>query len=78
MTKVLFDEQTDRVIGADIVGPNASDLIAEVAVTIEMGCDATDIGHTIHPQATVSASVNSAAETFKGTIADLMPPRRKS
>jgi dihydrolipoamide dehydrogenase len=49
MTKVLFDEQTDRVIGAGIVGPNASDLIAEAVVAIEMGYDATDIGHTITP-----------------------------
>jgi dihydrolipoamide dehydrogenase len=78
MTKVLFDEQTDRVIGAGIVGPNASDLIAEVAVAIEMGCDATDIGHTIHPHPTLSESVNFAAEMFEGTTTDLMPPKRKS
>ena len=77
MTKVLFDERTERVIGAGIVGPNAGDLIAEVAVAIEMGCDATDIGHTIHPHPTLSETVNFAAEMFEGTITDLIPPKRK-
>ena len=77
MTKVLFDETTDQVIGAGIVGPNAGDLIAEVAVAIEMGCDATDIGHTIHPHPTLSETVNFAAEMFEGTITDLMPPKKR-
>jgi len=77
ITKVLFDEATDRVIGAGIVGPNAGDLIAEVAVAIEMGCDATDLGHTIHPHPTLSETVNFAAEMFEGTITDLMPPRKR-
>ena len=77
ITKVLFDEATDQVIGAGIVGPNAGDLIAEVAVAIEMGCDATDIGHTIHPHPTLSETVNFAAEMFEGTITDLIPPKRK-
>ncbi len=77
MTKLLFDEATDRVVGAGIVGPNAGDLIAEVALAIEMGCDATDIGHTIHPHPTLSETVNFAAEMFEGTITDLMPPKKK-
>ena len=77
MTKVLFDEDTDQVVGAGIVGPNAGDLIAEVAVAIEMGCDATDLGHTIHPHPTLSETVNFAAEMFEGTITDLMPPKKK-
>ncbi len=77
ITKVLFDEADDRVIGAGIVGPNAGDLIAEVALAIEMGCDATDLGHTIHPHPTLSETVNFAAEMFEGTITDLMPPRKK-
>ena len=77
LTKVLFDEQTDQVVGAGIVGPNAGDLIAEVAVAIEMGCDATDLGHTIHPHPTLSETVNFAAEMFEGTITDLIPPKRK-
>lgn len=76
MTKVLFDEETDRVIGAGIVGPNAGDLIAEVALAIEMGCDATDIGLTIHPHPTLSETVAFAAEAFEGTITDLYMPKR--
>jgi dihydrolipoamide dehydrogenase len=77
VTKLLFDEETHRVIGAGIVGPSAGDLIAEVAVQIEMGCDATDIGHTIHPHPTLSETVNFAAEMYEGTITDLMPPKKK-
>ena len=77
VTKLLFSEADDRVIGAGIVGPNAGDLIAEVAVAIEMGCDATDLGHIIHPHPTLSETVNFAAEMFEGTITDLMPPKKK-
>jgi len=77
MTKLLFEEGSERVIGAGIVGPNAGDLIAEVAVAIEMGCDATDIGHVIHPHPTLSETVNLAAEMFEGTITDLMPPKKR-
>jgi dihydrolipoamide dehydrogenase len=77
MTKLLFDEEDDRVIGAGIVGPNAGDLVAEVALAIEMGSDATDIGHTIHPHPTLSETVNFASEMFEGTITDLMPPKKK-
>jgi len=77
LTKVIFDEQTDRVIGAGIVGPNAGDLIAEVALAIEMDCDATDIGLTIHPHPTLSETVAFAAEAFEGTITDLYMPKKK-
>lgn len=77
ITKLLFDEADDRVIGAGIVGPNAGDLIAEVALAIEMGADAVDLGHTIHPHPTLSETVNFAAEMFEGTITDLIPPRKK-
>lgn len=77
ITKVLFDEADDRVIGAGIVGPNAGDLIAEVALAIEMGADATDLGQTIHPHPTLSETVNFAAEMFEGTITDLIPPKKK-
>ena len=76
ITKVLFDDE-DRVIGAGIVGPNAGDLIAEVALAIEMGADATDIGQTIHPHPTLSETVNFAAEMFEGTITDLIPPKKR-
>jgi len=77
MTKLLFDEENGRVIGAGIVGPNAGDLITEVALAIEMGADAQDIGLTIHPHPTLSESVGMAAEMFEGTITDLIPPKRK-
>lgn len=77
ITKLIFDEEDDRVIGAGIVGPNAGDLIAEVALAIEMGADAVDLGHTIHPHPTLSETVNFAAEMFEGTITDLMPPKKR-
>jgi dihydrolipoamide dehydrogenase len=77
VTKVIFDEADDRVIGAGIVGPNAGDLIAEVALAIEMGADATDIGQTIHPHPTLSETINFAAEMFEGTITDLIPPKKR-
>ena len=77
MTKVLFDETNDRVIGAGIVGPNAGDLIAEVALAIEIGADAADIGLTIHPHPTLSETVAMAAEAFEGTITDLYMPKKK-
>lgn len=77
ITKLIFDEDDDRVIGAGIVGPNAGDLIAEVALAIEMGSDAVDLGHTIHPHPTLSETVNFAAEMFEGTITDLIPPKKR-
>ena len=77
MTKLLFDEATHRIIGGGIVGPNAGDLIAEVALAIELGCDAVDIGKTIHPHPTLSETVGMAAEVFEGTITDLYAPKKK-
>ncbi|MEM9057734.1 MAG: dihydrolipoyl dehydrogenase, partial [Pseudomonadota bacterium] len=71
MTKLLFDETTERLIGAGIVGPNAGDLIAEAALAIELGCDAEDIGLTVHPHPTLSETVAMAAEVYEGTITDL-------
>ena len=76
MTKLLFDPDDDRVIGGAIVGTNAGDLISEVALAIEMGADAVDLSHTIHPHPTLSETVNFAAEMFEGTITDLMPPKK--
>jgi dihydrolipoamide dehydrogenase len=75
-TKLLFDKQTHRIIGAGIVGTNAGDLIAEVALAIEMGADAADIGLTIHPHPTLSETVAFAAEAFEGTLTDLYIPKR--
>jgi dihydrolipoamide dehydrogenase len=76
-TKLIFDEGTHRVIGGGIVGPNAGDLISEVALAIEMGCEAADIGLTIHPHPTLSESVGMAAEVYEGTVTDLYLPKRK-
>ena len=76
-TKLIFDEHTHRVIGAGIVGPSAGDLITEVALAIEMGCEAADIGLTVHPHPTLSESVGMAAEVYEGTITDLYIPKRK-
>jgi len=76
-TKLLFDPDTDRVLGAGIVGTNAGDLIAEAGLAIEMGCEAADIGLTIHPHPTLSESVAMAAEAFEGTLTELYIPKRK-
>ncbi|MBO9464283.1 dihydrolipoyl dehydrogenase [Tropicibacter sp. R15_0] len=77
MTKLIFDPSDDRLLGACIVGTNAGDLISECALAIEMGADAVDLGHTIHPHPTLSETVNFAAEMFEGTITDLMPPKKR-
>ena len=76
-TKLVFDEETHRIIGGAIVGVHAGDLITEVSLAIEMGADAADIGHTIHPHPTLSESVGMAAEVFDGTITDLYVPKKK-
>ena len=76
-TKLIFDETTHRVIGGGITGPNAGDLISEVALAIEMGCEAADIGLTVHPHPTLSESVGMAAEVYEGTITDLYIPKKK-
>ena len=73
-TKLLFDEN-GRVIGGGIVGVNAGDLISEVVLAIEMGCDAEDVALTIHPHPTLSETVMMACEMYEGTITDLIPPK---
>jgi dihydrolipoamide dehydrogenase len=75
-TKLLFDAETHRVVGGGIVGTHAGDLISEVALAIEMGADAVDIGRTIHPHPTLGESVGMAAEAAEGVCTDLPPPRR--
>ena len=77
LTKLLFDPDTGRVIGAGIVGVNAGDLIAEAAVAIEMNADATDLALTVHPHPTLAETVAFAAEAYEGTITDLYLPRRR-
>ncbi|WP_028838708.1 dihydrolipoyl dehydrogenase [Thermomonas fusca] len=76
-TKLLFDEATHRVIGGGIVGVHAGELISEVALAIEMGCEVHDIGHTIHPHPTLGESVGMAAEVYDGSITDLYLPKKK-
>lgn len=76
LTKVIFDKKTHKVLGAGIVGSRAGDLIAEVALAIEMGCEAGDLALTIHPHPTVSETIALAAEIFEGTITDL-PNKKK-
>jgi len=76
-TKLVFDEESHRIIGGGIVGVHAGELIAEIALAIEMGCEAGDIGHTIHPHPTLSESVGMAAEVYDGTITDLYMPKKK-
>jgi dihydrolipoamide dehydrogenase len=75
-TKLIFDADSHRMVGAGIVGTGAGDLISELALAVEMGADATDIGKTIHPHPTLSESVGMAAEAFEGVCTDL-PPQRK-
>ena len=76
-TKLLFDPETDRILGAGIVGTNAGELISELCLAIEMGCEAADIGLTIHPHPTLAESVAMSAEAFEGTITDLYIPKKK-
>jgi dihydrolipoamide dehydrogenase len=76
-TKLLFDEATHRVIGGGIVGTHAGDLISEVCLAIEMGCEPADIGKTIHPHPTLGESIGMAAELFEGVCTDLPPAKKK-
>ena len=76
-TKLLFDETTHRCIGGGIVGTHAGDLIGEVCLAVEMGCDPTDIGKTIHPHPTLGESIGMTAEVFEGVCTDLPPVKKK-
>jgi dihydrolipoamide dehydrogenase len=76
-TKLLFDEATHRVIGGGIVGTHAGDLISEVCLAIEMGCEPADIGKTIHPHPTLGESIGMTAEVFEGHCTDLPPQKKK-
>ena len=67
-TKLLFDADNHRIVGGGIVGTDAGDLISELALAIEMGADATDIGKTIHPHPTLGESVGMAAEAVRGRL----------
>ena len=76
-TKLIFDAETGRIIGGGIVGPNGGDMIGEICLAIEMGCDATDIGKTIHPHPTLGETIGLAAEVALGVCTDLPPQRKK-
>lgn len=76
-TKLLFDAETNKILGGGIVGTNAGDLIGEVALAIEMGADSVDIGKTIHPHPTLGESIGLAAEAADGHCTDLPPQRKK-
>ena len=75
-TKLIFDPETKELLGAGIVGPSAGDLIAEVALAIEMGADAEDLALTVHAHPTLSETIGLAAEVFSGTVTDLYLGRR--
>lgn len=77
LTKLIIDETTHRVIGGAAVGPNAGELMGEIGLAIEMGCDVEDISLTIHPHPTLSETIPMAAEVFEGTITDLFIPKKK-
>ena len=77
MTKLIFDKESHRVIGGAIVGTNGGELLGEIGLAIEMGCDAEDIALTIHAHPTLHESVGLAAEVFEGSITDLPNPKAK-
>ncbi|KMV73998.1 dihydrolipoyl dehydrogenase [Rosenbergiella epipactidis] len=77
MTKLIFDKETHRVIGGAIVGTNGGELLGEIGLAIEMGCDAEDIALTIHAHPTLHESIGLAAEIFEGSITDLPNPKAK-
>ena len=76
-TKLIFDADSHRIVGAGIVGTGAGDLISELALAIEMGSDAVDIGKTIHPHPTLGESVGMAAELYEGVCTDMPPVKKK-
>jgi len=75
-TKLIFDHESHRLLGGGIVGTHAGDLIGELALAVEMGADAVDIGKTIHPHPTLGESMGMAAEVYEGVCTDLMPPKK--
>jgi dihydrolipoamide dehydrogenase len=76
-TKLVFDAETHRIVGGSIVGPSAGDMIGEIALAIEMGADAVDIGKTIHPHPTLGETVGLAAEVAHGSCTDLPAARKR-
>ena len=77
MTKLIFDKETHRILGGAIVGTNGGELLGEIGLAIEMGCDAEDIALTIHAHPTLHESVGLSAEIYEGSITDLPNPKAK-
>ncbi|WP_368889054.1 dihydrolipoyl dehydrogenase [Morganella morganii] len=77
MTKLIFDKESHRVIGGAIVGTNGGELLGEIGLAIEMGCDAEDLALTIHAHPTLYESIGMAAEIYEGSITDLPNPKAK-
>jgi len=77
MTKLIWDKETKCVIGGAVIGSNAGELLGEIGLAIEMGCDAEDLALTIHAHPTLHESVGLAAELFEGSITDLPNPKAK-
>jgi dihydrolipoamide dehydrogenase len=77
LTKLLFDPESKRLLGAGITGPNAGELIGETVLALEMGADLADIGLTIHPHPTLNETICMAAEMGEGSITDLLPPKKR-
>ena len=78
MTKLIWDKETKCVIGGAVVGSNAGELLGEIGLAIEMGCDAEDLALTIHAHPTLHESIGLAAELFEGSITDLPNPKAKN
>ena len=76
LTKVLYDPETKRVLGAGMVGPNAGELVAEAVLALEMGADIEDLALTVHPHPTLSETLNFAAEVAEGTVTDIYIPKK--
>ena len=77
LTKLIFDKDTDRIIGGAMVGTNAGEMLGEIGLAIEMGADAEDIALTIHAHPTLNESIGLAAEIYEGSITDLPNPKAK-
>ncbi len=76
LTKVIFDPESERVLGVGICGPNAGDLIGEAVLAIEMGATARDLAESVHPHPTLTETLMNAAEVFYGTATEIYKPRR--
>lgn len=77
LTKVIYDPETNLILGAGMVGPNAGELIAEAVLALEMGADLEDMALTVHPHPTLSETLNFAAEVAEGTVTDIYAPKKK-